>query len=257
MRLHKILAQSTELSRRNAEKVIAAGEVFVNGKAVTKMGVLVDPARDRIGWNGKIISLPETNIYVIYNKPKETLVTKKDSGGRSIIWDDLKRFKDKVNAVGRLDYDSEGLLILTNDGELINRLTHPKHDIKKIYNVKVKGFPLEEKLDKLRKGMTFEGEEYRPAEISFTRKTENNTWFEVKISEGKNRQIRNMFVAINHPVLKLKRFAVGPVRLGRMEPGEWRFLKPKERQLLLAEVGLAPKPKPRPRREFQGKRRSR
>lgn len=227
-RLHKILAQSTELSRRAAEKAIVAGEVSVNGSVVTELGVLADPFIDKIRWKGAFVRPADKNIYIVYNKPKRKLVTKKDALGRPTIWDDLRKFKDKVNAVGRLDFDSEGLLILTNDGEFINQLTHPSHEIKKIYNVKVRGVPPEEALDKLRRGLKYQGNEYQPAEITIRSETEENSWFNVVIMEGKNRQIRKMFDAIRHPVLKIKRIAIGPIFLGRLESGRWRFLQPRE-----------------------------
>lgn len=250
-RLHKILAASTELSRRSAEKAITAGEVKVNGKVIVTMGCLADVYKDDIRWKGKRIFLPREKIYIVYNKPRGKMVTKHDPEGRETIWSDLKKFRDAVNPVGRLDYDSEGLLILTNDGELINRLTHPRHEIKKIYNVKVKGFPDEDDLTRLRDGLVWRGVKYQPAQVEIRYKTENNMWLEVKISEGQNRQVRNMFEAINHPVLKLKRFAVGPVRLGKLASSEWRFLRKGEKEALLSEVGLMR------RREFRGKRRTR
>jgi 23S rRNA pseudouridine2605 synthase len=247
-RLHKILAAATELSRRVAEKAIASGEVTVNGKVVTKLGVLADPKVDVIKWKGRRVQPPREKIYIIYNKPKGTLVTKSDPHGRSTIWSDLKQYKDRVNAVGRLDYDSEGLLIMTNDGELLNRLTHPRHDIKKIYNVKVKGHPKGEALDKIRNGVRYRGISYNPAFIKLRYVTENNTWLEVKISEGKNRMVRKIFSAVGHPVQKLKRFAVGPIRLGKMEASQWRHLRRDEVELLLQEVGLMKRP---PRRNVK------
>lgn len=237
-RLHKILARSTELSLRSAEKAISRGEVTVNGQVVTMLGSLADPEADIIKWKGKRIGLPQEKIYLIYNKPKNVLVTKRDPLGRPTIWTDLKKFKDKVNAAGRLDYDSEGLLILTSDGELINRLTHPRHEIRKVYYVKVKGFPSNDELNGLRGGLKYEGVQYRPAEIKFKSKTEDNTWIETRIFEGKNRQVRKMFSAIGHPVLKLKRIAIGPLGLRGLKTSSWRYLQGSEREALLAEVGL-------------------
>lgn len=237
-RLHKILAQATELSRRTAEEVIARGEVSVNGVVVTKLGSLADPGLDDIRWKGRRIHPLGAIVYIRYNKPKNKLVTKKDLLGRPTIWSDLKGLQDRVNSVGRLDYDSEGLLILTNDGELVNRLTHPKYHISKTYNVKVRGFPSDAALEELRKGITYKGIVYSGARVKIKSKTEKHTWVDVTIAEGKNRQIRNMFFAINHPVLKLKRIAIGPVRLGQLEVGEWRYLNKREVMALLLEAGL-------------------
>lgn len=240
-RLHKILAASTELSRRAAEKAITSGEVTVDGAVVTKLGSLADPNVNKIKWNGRLINPPREKIYIIYNKPKNKLVTKRDPEGRKTIWEDLKKFQDQVNAVGRLDYDSEGLLILTNDGELINRLTHPRHEIKKIYNIKVKGHPHSEDLNKLRKGLKYKSATYQPAEIRVKKETETSTWIDIRIREGKNRQVRNMFFAIGHPVQKLKRTMLGPIKLGKLESAEWRFLRRNEKEALLQEAGLMPK----------------
>lgn len=237
-RLHKILARSTTLSLRRAESAIAAGEVTINGKVVTKLGTIADPARDSIKWNGKRVELSEKKFYLIYNKPKSCLVTKSDPEGRKTVWDDLAKYKDQVNAVGRLDYDSEGLLILTNDGELINRLTHPKHEIKKVYYVKVRGFPTIIDLNKLKFGLKFRGVRYRPAEAKIKSKTEKHTWVEMIISEGKNRQVRMMFDAIGFPVLKLRRIAIGNLGIRRLKSSEYRHLSAKEVRELKSEVGL-------------------
>jgi len=223
-RLHKILAQQTSLSRRSAEEAIKKGEVTLNGKVVNEMGVLADPMKDHIKWKGKRIQVSSQKLYVIYHKPKGKLVTKKDEHGRDTIWSDLKKFKDNLNAVGRLDYDSEGLLILTNDGDLINKLTHPKFHIPKSYNVKVRGVVHRDSVAKIREGITYKGVAYQPAKIRLKSITEKHQWLDITIEEGKNRQIRNMCEAIGHPVLKLKRIAVGPIRLGKLEPGKWKFM---------------------------------
>lgn len=227
-RLHKILAQATELSRRSAEKAILAGEVVVNGRVVTELGVLADPRTDSIKWKGKKVFIAREYIYLAYHKPTGKIVTKSDPQGRPTIWDDLKKFKENLNTVGRLDFDSSGLMILTNDGEAINRLAHPRHEVVKIYNVKVKGFPSNDAIAKLRSGITFGGIKYQPAEVRVKSQTEKHTWLDVRIQEGKNREVRNMFGAIKHPVLKLQRKAIGPIKLGMLKEGKWRFLTRKE-----------------------------
>lgn len=237
-RLHKILARSTELSLRAAEKAIMSGEVSVNGKFLKELGLQADPSLDDIRWKGKPVKASSEKIYLIYHKPKSKLVTKKDTLDRPTIWSDLKNMKGKINAVGRLDYDSEGLMILTNDGELQNRLTHPSYHVKKSYNVKVKGYPTGEEIDQIRDGVKYRGVRYKGATVKMKSETKKHRWLDVTISEGKNRQVRHMFAAIGHPVLKLKRIAIGPVHLGKLEPGKWRPMRPKDLILLKREVGL-------------------
>ena len=234
-RLHKILAASTKLSRRAAEKAISAGEVKVGGHIVTTMGTMADPFQETITWKGKKVRPPQEKIYIIYHKPKRKLVTKSDPEGRPTIW---RQYKDKVNSVGRLDFDSEGLLLLTNDGELLNRLTHPRHEIIKIYQVKIQGEPTEERLEKLRKGVRYRGITYAPAKVRIISKTDAGVWLEFRITEGKNRQLRNMVDAIGHRTQKLKRLAVGPIKLGALKPGEWRLLRRSEREILYKLTGL-------------------
>lgn len=238
-RLHKILAKASELSLRSAEKAIELGQVTVNGRVVTKLGSFADPGVDIIKWKGVSIgNVLEGKIYLAYHKPKSKLVTKSDPQGRSTIWSDLEMFKKSANAVGRLDYDSEGLLIVTNNGELMNRLTHPKYKVKKVYLVKVKGIPAIDEINQLRNGVSYGGEEYQGAEVRLKSRTKLNAWYEVKVSEGKNRQIRNMFLAIGFPVQKLKRIAVGPVRLGELKAGKFRALTGAELKALFNALEL-------------------
>ena len=244
-RLQKILAASTKLSRRAAEKAILgaieAGEVKVGGHVIKTMGTLADPFLETITWKGRKIRLPQEQIYIAYHKPKRRLVTKSDPEGRPTIWNDLRQYKDKVNAVGRLDYDSEGLLLLTNDGELLNRLTHPSHEVIKVYQVKIQGEPSRESIEELRNGIRYHGVNYAPAEVKVVSRADLNTWLEFRISEGKNRQIRNMVDAIGHRAQKLKRLSIGPIKLGALRPGEWRVLRRSEREALYKLVGLNPR----------------
>jgi len=240
-RLHKILAASTKLSRRAAEKAIEAGEVKVGGHLVKKLGTLADPFQETITWKGKKVRPPQEMIYIAYHKPKRRLVTKSDPEGRPTIWGDLRQYKDKINTVGRLDYDSEGLLLLTNDGELINRLTHPSHEVVKIYQVKIQGEPSRESIEQLRNGIRYHGINYAPAEVKIVSRADSNTWVEFRISEGKNRQLRNMVDAIGHRAQKLKRLSIGPIKLGALRPGEWRVLRRSEREALYKLVGLTPR----------------
>lgn len=237
-RLHKILAQSTKLSRRAAERAIATGEVTVNGKIVNKLGTLADPYIDIIKWKGVVVRPPREEFYIMYNKPKGRLVTKNDELKRPTIWSDLRDLKDRVNAVGRLDFNSEGLLVLTNNGELLNRLTHPKYKVSKVYNVKVRGFPTEEGLAEVRAGIKYHGVSYMPAQVRIVNKTDKHTWLDIKIAEGKNHEIRNIFTAIGNPVLKLRRVELGPLRLGTLPIAKSRFLRKKEIEELFQLVGL-------------------
>lgn len=228
MRLQKLIALATDLSRRAAEEAIAKGEVTVNGAVVTVMGTTVDPSVDKVCLRGRLVRTPERFSYLAFYKPRRVVVTKSDPEGRRTIWDYLESWKERVNSAGRLDYESEGLLLLTNDGEMLNSLTHPRHEILKVYVAKVRGEPPQETIEKLKSGIRLEEGKTLPAEIKVVRVEENNTWLQIGIREGKYRQIRRMCETVGHPVLKLKRVSIGPVRLGQMKAGEWRFLSQKE-----------------------------
>jgi len=223
-----MIALTTDLSRRAAEISIASGEVAVNGTVVTMMGTSVDIVTDRVCLRGRPLRLPERFLYLAFYKPRRVLVTKRDPQGRHTIWEYLEKWKTQMNSAGRLDYDSEGLLLVTNDGMMLNALTHPRHELVKIYVVKVRGEPTADVIDRLKTGVKLPDGETLPARVKVLKTVEKNAWLEVAIKEGRNRQIRRMCDAIGHPVLKLKRVAVGPVRLGEMRPGEWRFLSQKE-----------------------------
>lgn len=223
-----MIALATDLSRRTAEEAIAKGEVTVNGKTITVMGTQVDGSTDKVCLKGRPISLPQRFHYLAFYKPRRVLVTKSDPEGRRTIWHYLETWKDKLNSVGRLDYESEGLLLLTNNGSMLNALTHPRHEIKKVYVVKVKGEPPEKVIEKLKTGVELEDGITLPAEAKVVRVAETNTWLEIHIREGRYRQIRRMCEAVGFPALKLKRVSIGPIRLGQMKAGEWRFLNQKE-----------------------------
>lgn len=228
-RLQKILAQGTKLSRRAAENAIRDGLVRVNGVVVTRLGSKADPDNDKITYNGRPVRIAGQKIYILFNKPRNVIVSKTDPEGRETIWDRLNPgMKDTLNSAGRLDYDSEGALLLTNDGILINKLTHPSQEIWKTYYVKVSGHPTDEKMAKLRGGILLEDGMTLPAKVNFLRRTEKHTCYEISIKEGRNRQIRRMFRAIGHPVQRLRRTAIGMIRLGSLKPGEWRYLSRKE-----------------------------
>jgi pseudouridine synthase len=233
MRLARMIALSSELSRRAAEEAISRGEVTVNGQVVTKLGTVIDPRTVRVCLKGETLS-PKTRAgYIAYYKPRKVLVTKSDPLNRPIIWDQLEEWKDRYNSVGRLDYHSEGLLLITDDGDFLNRLTHPRHGIWKTYQVRVKGVPTAEALGKLRHGIWLDQAKTLPARIRRLDEGDENALFEVCIREGKRRQIRRMFEAIYTPVLRLRRVAIGPVKLGRLKAGQWRQLKPNEVDALI------------------------
>jgi 23S rRNA pseudouridine2605 synthase len=226
-RLQKILSEMGIASRRKAEELILEGRITVNGQVAT-LGMKADPGRDHLKLDGKLLFRPEPKVYIMFNKPKSVVTTLHDPEGRPTVKDFLKKVKYRVFPVGRLDYDSEGLLLLTNDGDFAQSLLHPSKKIFKTYLVKVKGEPDEVKIDKLRKGIKLIEGVTAPAKIKRLRETESNTWFEMTIYEGRKRQIRRMFMEIRHPVLKLKRIKIGGLSLGDLEPGAYRFLTAEE-----------------------------
>lgn len=228
MRLQKMIARACELSRRAAEKAILSGHVTVNGKTVSILGTKVNPKEDRVCVNGRPVSLPERFFYIAYNKPCGLLVTKDDPQGRPTIWDRLPKWKKLLNSAGRLDLNSEGLLILTNDGALINALTHPRHLVSKVYRVKVKGVPTTSSVDRLKSGIRLEEGMTRPARVKVLEREKNCSLLEITIEEGRKRQVRRMCEAVGHAVLELKRVAVGPVVMENMKTGECRHLTKKE-----------------------------
>lgn len=228
-RLQKILAQGTNLSRRAAEVAIKDGEVRVNGVVVSKLGSKADPEKDRIIYKGKQVRLIRQKIYIILNKPRNTIVSKTDEKGRPTIWDRLHAdMREILNSAGRLDFDSEGLLILTNDGSFIHKITHPSSELWKTYYVKVSGIPKEEEIEKLRNGVKLDDGMTLPAKIEWVRSTDKNAVLEISIREGRNRQVRRMFAKIGHDVMKLRRIEIGEIKLGNLKPGEWRYLEKKE-----------------------------
>lgn len=237
MRLQKLIAQTSKLSRRSAEKAITEGLVTVNGVRVTKLGTVVDPANDRVLLNGKLLRLKSERTYLAFFKPKGFLVTKSDPFGRPTIWHYLHKWEDKLNAVGRLDFDSEGLLLLTDDGDFINKLTHPRHEIWKVYRVRVKGEPTFAAISKLQNGVDLKDGKTLPAKVKRIDKGGVNALIEINIREGRNRQIRRMCDEIGFPVISLRRIAVGPVRLGKLLAGKWRFLRKDEIAQLMKMVG--------------------
>jgi 23S rRNA pseudouridine2605 synthase len=230
-RLQKIIASAGIASRRKAEEFITGGLVSVNGQIVTELGSKADAESDHIRVNGKLLQGAERHVYLLMNKPKGYVTTLKDPERRPTVMDLLRGVGARVYPVGRLDYASEGLLLLTNDGEFANLMMKAASHVPKTYMVKVAGVPTTEGLSKLRSGLMIEsnrGKRVRtaPAQIKTIREA-NNPWYEVTLIEGKNRQIRRMFEAIGHHVEKIKRVRYGPLELD-VHPGKFRRLNPAE-----------------------------
>lgn len=230
-RLQKIIASAGIASRRKAEQLISGGLVSVNGQVVTELGSKADPERDHIRVNGKLLHGAERHVYLLMNKPKGCVTTVRDPEGRPTVMDLLHGVGARVYPVGRLDYASEGLLLLTNDGDFADRLMKAASHVPKTYMVKVAGSPPAEALERLRAGIsipTERGKRVRtaPAKIHVIRQSAN-PWYEVTLTEGRNRQIRRMFEEIGHHVEKIKRVRYGPLELD-VHPGEFRRLTPAE-----------------------------
>lgn len=235
IRLQKFLAQCGVASRRKAEELIRGGKVRVNGHVVTEMGTKVS-TEDRVEVNGKVVRPEKKKVYILLHKPRGYVTTVSDPEGRKTVLDLVKDVRERVYPVGRLDYDSSGLLLLTNDGEFANYMMHPKNEILKVYIATVKGNPSEEALDKLRNGIRIDDYVTAPAFVRVLSVYEKKTKLEITIHEGHNRQIRKMCEKIGHPVVRLKRIAYGSLELGDLKPGEWRFLTEKEVKQLMGKM---------------------
>ncbi|NLY43831.1 MAG: rRNA pseudouridine synthase [Clostridiaceae bacterium] len=229
IRLQKYIALSGITSRRKAEELILSGRVKVNNKIVQTLGEKVDINRDRVEVDGKHISIVKHNVYIILNKPVGYVTTVSDQFNRPTVLDLIKDgVKERVYPVGRLDYDTEGLLILTNDGDLTYKITHPRHNIQKVYIAVVEGIPTQKDLDKFRKGMKIDNYFTSPAQIKILQTMGGKSKLRITIHEGKNRQVRKMCESIGCPVIRLKRIAIGNISLGDLPSGKWRYLKKHE-----------------------------
>ena len=237
-RLQKLIAAAGIASRRHAEELIEAGEVTVNGEVVRELGTKADPARDHIKVRGRLINpLLESRekVYVLLNKPRGYLTALSDPEGRPLVSELVPQSLGRLHPVGRLDFNTEGLLILTNDGDLTNYVTSARNHVEKVYEVKVKGVPPEAQIERLRRGVRLEdGARTAPARIVKTGETRTNAWYEVILREGQNQQIRRMFDLISHSVIKLRRVRVGPVTAEGILIGQWRHLTPVEVKRLKA-----------------------
>ena len=235
VRLQKAIAAAGFASRREAERLIAEGLVSVNGRVVREMGVRVVPGRDRVEVEGRALpaEAPGREVWALY-KPKGCVTTLHDPEGRPTIEEHFPRGAGRLFPVGRLDYDAEGLILLTNDGEFAQRVAHPSHSVAKTYLVKVKGVLSDAELRDWGRGALVEGRRLRPVRARVLHIVNDKTWCEVVLREGIHHQIRKMFEALGHRVLKIKRFRIGPVSLEDMRPGESRRLTEREQGALLA-----------------------
>jgi 23S rRNA pseudouridine2605 synthase len=245
VRLQKLIAEAGLASRRGAERLIQAGRVTVNGEPVREPGAQADPERDRIAVDGRELRRAEPKRYVLLHKPAGYITTREDPRGRPRVFDLLPDLGVRLHSVGRLDYDAEGLLLLTNDGALTYRLTHPRHAVPRVYHVAVEGRADRAALDRLRRGVLLED---GPARVDEVRRLaaggDRATWLALTLHEGRYREVKRLCRAVGLTVRRLVRVAYGPLRLGRLAPGAWRDLAPRE----VTALGAAP-------RERAGRRR--
>jgi len=225
-RLQKVMARAGIGSRRACEEIIRQGRVQVDGETAT-LGQKADPSRQRIVVDGQPLTTSEALIYVAINKPHGVLAVSQDDRGRRTVRD-LVPLPGHLFPVGRLDATSEGLMLLTNDGELANRLTHPRFRHEKIYRVLVRGKPADVTLDKWERGVYLDGRRTAPARVTRLKAEKDGTWLQIVLREGRKRQIRRVASSLGHPVLRLIRERIGPLQLGQLQPGQWRYLSNQE-----------------------------
>jgi len=235
VRLQKVIAEAGVASRRKAEGLISQGRVKVNDAVVKTPGVKVDPERDHIKVDGQIIRPATQRLVIALYKPRGVVSTMSDPEGRRTVADLLPNLPVRVFPVGRLDYNSEGLLLLTNDGDLAQRVAHPRYRVPRHYVVKVRGVLGERALKRLRSGVKLEDGMTSPAEVRVTRSGPKNTWLKMTLREGRNQQIKRMCEAVGHPVVRLKRTGIGSIPLGSLKPRESRFLEAAEVEALKRE----------------------
>ena len=232
MRLNKFLSNSGVASRRKCDELIKEGKVFVNGKQVKELGTVVNEKKDKVTVEGKVISLPSSFVYIKLNKPKGYTCSASDEKGRKTIYD-LIDCDERLFSIGRLDYDTEGLIILTNDGDFANKVAHPKYNIEKEYRVTIEGDIKESELAVMRKGVVIDGERMPSARVEKLSQDDKYTKLSVVIDEGQNRQVRRMFEAIGKSIRLLKRVRIGQVRLGGLSRGDYKDLTEEELNLLV------------------------
>ncbi len=224
MRLQKYLALCGVSSRRGAEKMILEGRVSVNHVPVTVMGFQVDEGKDLVEVDGEPVSIQEEKHYIAYNKPLGEVCTVSDPEGRATVMDKFRDYPVRLYPVGRLDYDSEGLLLLTNDGDMMNHVLHPSREVSKVYLTKVSNQVTDDEIRQLRRGVIIDGKMTSPASVRVIRRETFDTVLLISIHEGRNRQVRKMVSAVGHQVVSLRRVEFGPISLGDLPAGKWRAL---------------------------------
>ncbi len=229
VRLQKYLANAGVCSRRKAEELILDGEISVNGKIVTELGTKITPKLDKVMYNGKVVKEESKYVYILLNKPIGYVTTSKEQFGRDSVMD-LVKVKERIVPVGRLDMYTSGALILTNDGNFVYQVTHPKHEIEKTYTVTVKGIVTDEEVEKLKKGVKIDDYTTKEAKVKILKieSEKNQSRLEITIHEGKNRQVRKMCEAINHKVLALHRSKIAGIGVKDLSLGKWRYLNERE-----------------------------
>ncbi len=237
-RTQKIIAQAGVASRRAAEKMILEGRVTINGMRIVEMGAMADPDKDDIRVDGRLISVAESKIYLLLNKPRGYVTTLDDPQNRPIVTDLLPGIHERVFPVGRLDYDSEGLLLLTNDGVFAQRLQHPRYQVTRTYRVKVEGHLSNREMHALSEGVSLDDGFFKPLKAVLEKKSTKSCWVALTLAEGKNRVIRRAFAALGHPVVRLIRVSLSDLALGELKPGAYRHLTRKE----VSRLTIASKP---------------
>jgi 23S rRNA pseudouridine2605 synthase len=238
VRLNKFLSQAGAASRREADRLIADGRVKVNGRVEDELGAKIDDAKDRIELDGRPVRKDERLVHILMHKPVGAVVSLRDPFGRTTVRDLIAGLKSRVFPVGRLDTDSSGALLLTNDGDLAFRLAHPRFEVPKVYVARVEGVPSDESVEKLRKGIFIEGKRTAPAKASLMARSGPNGLVKITIHEGRKREVRKMFEALGHPVRDLKRIEFAGLTLEGLKPGAWRFLDAGEVRRLRKRAGL-------------------
>ncbi len=228
IRLQKYLADCGVASRRKAEKLISDGLVSVDGSIVTQMGIKIDPSRHVVRCRGKAVKPKKKHTYILLNKPRGYVTTMSDPQGRPIVTSLIRDLTTRVFPVGRLDIDTEGALLLTDDGELAHKILHPRHETSKTYEALVKGIISAATINSLEHGIEIDGRKTWPAKISLNARQKTTSRLTITIHEGRKRQVRRMFDAVGHPVINLKRLAYGQLQLGSLQKGAYRYLEPAE-----------------------------
>lgn len=228
MRLQKYMAKSGVASRRRSEEIILEGRVTVNNLVIKQLGTIINPSKDIVKVDNKKIEMEKEKIYIMLNKPEEYVTTLKDRHSDKIVLDLIDGIEERIFPVGRLDSDTSGLLLMTNDGDLAYKLTHPSNEVPKKYVALVEGTPNSKKLNRFRKGLRIDGRMTSEAYIRIAKRYKDSSVLEISIHEGRNRQVRKMCEYIRHPIKKLKRISIGDLDLGDLEIGKWRHLTEKE-----------------------------